>query len=256
MNYGLYTAASGALTHLKRMDVYANNLANSTTVGFKPDVIDMRHRLPERLENNVIITPHRMLERLGGGVAPESNRISTAQGSLRLTKQSLDLAIEGEGFLVVRTGPGAQDLRLTRDGRLSMDDNGMLVMANSGRPVLDSVNRPIHLDRFLPVEIRPDGNIAQGDQVVARLQLAAPLNQRTLVKDGGNLLRVRDGAINDRRPAEGRVLQGYVEDSAVNAIKTLMALTGAAKAAQGNAKMMQYHDHIMGQAINTLGRVA
>ena len=59
-----------------------------------------------------------------------------------------------------------------------------------------------------------------------------------------------------RRPASGRLHQGRLESSAVDPIKTLMSMVTAAKLAMSNAKMMQYHDHIMGQAINTMGRVA
>ena len=47
-----------------------------------------------------------------------------------------------------------------------------------------------------------------------------------------------------------------MEQSAVNPITTLKDLVAAVKAVQANIKMMQYHDHIMGQAVNTLGRVA
>ena len=58
------------------------------------------------------------------------------------------------------------------------------------------------------------------------------------------------------RPASGRLIQGHLESSAVDPIMALDALIGTTKAIQANAKMMQYHDHIMGQAVNTLGRVA
>ena len=57
------------------------------------------------------------------------------------------------------------------------------------------------------------------------------------------------------RPASGRLHQGHVESSAVDPIKALMAMTAAAKAVTANGKMMQFHDQIMGLAVNTLGRV-
>ena len=257
MNYGLYLSASGALTHLERQNVIANNLANASTVGFKPDLVYTRQRLPERLEGNVAIGPQRMLEMLGGGLAPHGNLISGAQGSLTKTGRDLDLAIEGKGYLLVREGTGDETLRFTRDGRLTLNRAGELVMVVNGLSVLDDNDQPIRLDRALPVEVRENGDVIQGDQVRARLQLAVPRSDRALVKVGGNLLRLRDGIGPDQRaPAEGRLRQGHLESSAVDPIKTLMSLTAAAKAVMANAKMMQFHDHIIGQAVNTLGRVA
>jgi flagellar basal body rod protein FlgG len=50
MNYGLYISAAGTLTSLHRQDALANNLANVNTAGFKPDEVQFRARLPERLD--------------------------------------------------------------------------------------------------------------------------------------------------------------------------------------------------------------
>ena len=51
MNYGLYLAASGALDAVRRQEVLTNNLVNSETIGFKPDMVFGRQRLPARLES-------------------------------------------------------------------------------------------------------------------------------------------------------------------------------------------------------------
>ncbi len=106
------------------------------------------------------------------------------------------------------------------------------------------------------VNIRSTGEIMQDDQVLATIQITAPRNISELTKVGDNLLRINSTGTGERQSASGRLLQGHLESSAVDPILTLNALIGAAKTAQGNAKMMQYHDHLMGQAINTLGRVA
>ena len=73
---------------------------------------------------------------------------------------------------------------------------------------------------------------------------------------GGNMLRLKDGAAASLPPFTGRLRQGYTEGSAVNAIMTMNNLMSAAKAAQGNLKMMQYHDQVLGRNFNTFGRVA
>jgi len=258
MNYGLYLAASGALTSIHRQEVITNNLANATTAGFKPDLVYARQRLPERLESGAATDPQELLERLGGGTALMPTVLDLSQGAVTETSNKLDVAIEGEGFLVVRTGRGSDpgDIRLTRDGRLSINAGGELVMTATGMRVLNTADQPIRLDRTGPVEIRPNGDVAQGGRVQATIQLAAPQAPGDIVKAGDNVFRHRSGGQIARRPAGGRLLQGHMEASAVDPITTLKDLVAAVKSIQANIKMMQYHDHIMGQAVNTLGRVA
>lgn len=258
MNYGLYLAASGAITNMHRQEVLTNNLVNATTVGFKPDLVFARQRLPERLASASPADPKLMLERLGGAVALLPTRMDMRQGPLQATGNDLDVAIEGEGFLVVqpRTGGGPEDIRLTRDGQMTITGQGELVMAATGMRVLDTRNRPIRIDRDLPVDIGNTGEVWQDGKRMGAIRLAAVPDAAALAKDGDNLLRDASGGPPALRPADGRLQQGYLESSAVAPIMALNDLMNSVKAVQANFKMMQYHDHIMGQAVNTMGRVA
>jgi flagellar basal body rod protein FlgG len=258
MNYGLYLAASGAISGMDRQEVLTNNLVNSTTVGFKPDLVFARQRLPERLASASAADPKLLLEKLGGGPALMPTRMDLRQGPLEMTGNELDVAIEGAGYLVVqsRTGGGPQDVRLTRDGRLTITERGELVMAATGKRVLDTRNHPIVLDRDRPVDISGNGDVWQEGTRMGTIQLAAPKDVTRLVKDGDNLLRDDSGGSIARRPAEGRLQQRYLESSAVEPISALNDLMNSVKSIQANITMMQYHDHIMGQAVNTMGRVA
>lgn len=259
MNYGLYLSATGALSSMHRQDVLAHNLANVNTIGFKPDQIDVRQRLPERLEDlTADVSPRLMLERLGGGLFLEPTRVSMKQGDLIETGADLDLAIEGDGLFVVapggRTAP--DQIRLSRDGRLSLNGRGQLVMVSNGHPLLDVNNRPVELDRSTPIRIDERGAIHQDGTEVAQLRIVAAPGGVGLLKEGHNLLRFTDPDAAARGPFTGRVRQGYTEASAADPIMTLNAMISAAKAAQSNLKMMQYHDNILGLTVNTLGRVA
>lgn len=259
MNYGLYLSAAGTLANMHRQDVYANNLANVNTVGFKPDSVFTKQRLPERLESpGAFIDPQHLLERLGGGQFIEPTQTAMTQGELTRSDNPLDLGIQGNGFFVVATGAGTgpDHQRLTRDGRFTMNENGQLVMTTTGMRVLDVNDQPIRLNPSQHIEINRDGEISQGGNIVARLQLADPSNPSQIRKAGENLYRFREGATPNRVPADGRILQGHVEGSAVDPILAMNAMIGAAKSAMSNSKLMQYHDHIMGEAINTFGRVA
>jgi flagellar basal-body rod protein FlgF len=256
MNYGLYLSASGALASMHRQDVLANNLANMETVAYKPSQVDMRERLPERLEDtDVFADPHLLLERLGGGLFVAPSRIDLGQGGMTATGNDLDLAIEGDGMFVVRVGEGDAGLRLTRDGRFTMNSRGTLVTRN-GHEVVGAGRRPIRLDSDQPVQVTRDGAIEQNGAVVGRLQVVPIADQSMVIKEGSNLMRLADGVAMPRDAADGLVRQHHVEASTVDPIKTMMGMMAAAKAAQANLKMMQYHDQVLGQAFNTFGRVA
>ena len=65
MNYGFQISSSGLLTALYRQDVYANNMANMDTVGFKPDIPALMQRDAARTEDHLPFAPSdAMLERL------------------------------------------------------------------------------------------------------------------------------------------------------------------------------------------------
>lgn len=257
MNYGLYLSAAGAQSASHRQDILANNLANMNTTGFKPDFVVNRERLPARLEQSgSFAEPKMLLERLGGGLLVEPTRVDLTQGSLDSTGNDLDLAIEGDGMFVVSAGgSGPDDLRLTRDGRFTLSPTGDLVMTTNGLQVLDENNLPIRLDPTTSVSIDANGSVSQNGRAVARLQVI-DVQSEDLAKVGENLLRFADGATPSRMPASGRVQQGYVEQSAVDPVSTLNDMIKATKAANGNMKMIQYHDFALGQVMNTFARVS
>jgi flagellar basal-body rod protein FlgF len=144
---------------------------------------------------------------------------------------------------------------LTRDGRFTMDEDGQLVMADNGMAVLDQRNRAIRLDRDVAVEITGGGDVEQLGQVVATLRVTEPTDPSDLVKVGGNLLQTDSLPAATPRAPGGRVVQGHIENSAVDVITLLKDVVGATKSFSANIKMMQYQDHIMGQVINTFARV-
>lgn len=256
MNYGLQISASGLLTSLYRQDVFSNNLANINTVGFKPDVAATRQRDVARVEDGLGLLPsNRLLERLGAGVMPAASRVSMRQGTLQTTGNPLDLAIDGDGFFVVRTRTeGREELRLTRDGRFMRDAQGRLVTAAEGLPVMDEENDPIHIPDDAPITIAPDGTISSGGARVARLRIAGVDDPARLTKLGHSLFAAPEGAIVE--PGPGRVKQHAVETAAVDPIEAMMAVAAASRDAESNAGLIGQHDRLMERAINGLGRVA
>ncbi len=258
MNYGLYLSASGVLTNSYRQDVYANNLANVNTVGFKPDLPTLSQRAPEAIEDLTPLgTAQELLDRLGGGVLAGPQRTSFAAGPIQQTGRDLDVALTDTTsfFAVEQTDPhtGQTQVRLTRDGRLMVDGRGYLVTA-AGHRVLDPDDQPIRLAPDAKVTVTADGRIQQDGGDAARLQVATVADPQSLKKAGGNLFAFAGG--DPRTGTEQPSLRvGALESSGTDAIGTLMSIMAATKAATSNANLIKYHDGLMDQAINTLGRV-
>lgn len=256
MNYGMYIAASGMSAQMARQDVLSNNLANVGTTGFKPDILAIRGREPARIEDRLPTLPsNALLERLGGGVMPTPTRVNLSQAPLERTGRPLDLGIEGEGFLVVRAGPGAEGIRYTRDGRLALAPDGTLVTASEGNPVLGLNDETIQIDPRQPLRIDADGSVRQGDTEVGRLALVSPAEPDRLIKAGNGQLRPAPGSSAERSAATGRVLQEHLESSGTNSINAMIAVTSASRAVDSNATIIGYINEMMGRAINTLGKV-
>jgi flagellar basal body rod protein FlgG len=252
MNYGMYISASSVSVNMARQDLLSNNLANVNTVGFKPDVFMIRQRDAARIEDRIpFVNSDRLLEKLGAGVMPLPTQIDLDAGSLDQSGNPLDVAIEGEGFMAVLSGG---EVRLTRDGRMAMRADGRLVNAASGAQMLDEENQPIMLDPAQSVRIDADGAIIQGDAEIARLQLVNVTQPSRLIKDGNNLLKAAQGESFERRPASGTLVQGYVENSAVDSIRAMIGVTSASQAAQAGLSTIGAINELMGRAI-TLGRV-
>jgi flagellar basal-body rod protein FlgF len=260
MNTGLHLSASGVLANLYRQDVFANNLANMGTVGFKRDLAMITQRAPESLED-----PHPfglqndLLDRLGGGVFAGPQQVAFKQGAMQKTDNALDVALDGKDTFfvasVIDPTTKEQAIRLTRDGRFETDLNGMLVMIAGGNPILDENDQTIQVDRSQPVEINREGEIRQNQQLIAKLQIARAADNKRLLKSGSNLFRFEDGQDQRVVATSASVRSGYVEMSTVDPFTELRAMLDATSAVQSNGNLIKYHDMLMDRTVNTLGRV-
>ncbi|MEM1422585.1 MAG: flagellar hook basal-body protein [Planctomycetota bacterium] len=252
MNYGLYITASSVSANMARQDVAANNLANVNTPGFKPDTLPIRARAVVREEDNLpFADSDGMLERLGAGVMPMPTMTSFSNGPLEKTSRPLDLAIQGDGFFAVDSGPDGA--KLTRDGRLAINPDGVLVQAASGYPVRSAGGGSIRVDRDAQVEFRSDGAVLQDGQTVGRLALVQPASLDRLTKFGQGLFSVPPGMRLSN--AAGSVQQGHIEGSSVNPIKAMLGVRGASRSAQSGMRMIGILNQNMDALINRFARI-
>ncbi|MFN3598478.1 MAG: flagellar hook-basal body protein [Aquificaceae bacterium] len=199
----LYILSSGMLLQQRKLDTITNNLANADTPSFKRDF--MLASLWETPNGQRIINTDPQ-NPTNNFLYPVIERIFTdlSQGSIKQTGNSLDLAIEGEGFFAVRRG---QEVLYTRKGNFRLDEEGFLVN-ELGYRVLDQNLGEIRLEGE-PTFGR-DGSVFVNGQQVATLgifQLQDPQ------KVG------RDLFTGQAQTAQGyRLLQGYLEMSNANPI--------------------------------------
>lgn len=256
MNYGLYLSASGALANMYRQDVFANNLANVNTVGFKHDLAAITQRRPESQEGGFgADVSQKVLDLLGGGVLAGPQKVSFAQGPIQQTHNPLDVALTRSGeFFAVESAQGG--IRLTRDGRFTQDRDGYLATVAGGHRVLGVGDTPIRLNGTGEVTINGRGQVLQNGQVVGQLQVAQVTDQDRLRKVGSNLFAWTSGS-DPRLPVQNVVLEPEaVEGSSVDPITAMMNLIDASRAAEGNANLIRFHDTLMDRAVNVLGRIA
>lgn len=136
MIQSMYNGASGVRAHQTQMDVIGNNIANINTAGFKSSLAEFKEALSRTLRNGTGGT-----EQSGGsnpmqvGLGVQVGGITSdqSQGSLQFTGHTLDIAIEGNGFLALNDGEGQY---YTRAGALNLDSTGNLVSNSTGHRVM------------------------------------------------------------------------------------------------------------------------
>ncbi|MGB7159847.1 MAG: flagellar hook basal-body protein [Tepidisphaeraceae bacterium] len=259
MIYGLYLSATGVLSNSYRQDVIANNIANAETVGFKRDLALFQERLTEaqyrRFRGGMMGgQTNDLLEALGGGMFLSPTAIDSKPGEQEMTGGNLDVAIQGESFLMVKDHDGAA--RLTRNGSFMIDDTGHLILAHSGQQVLGADRKPIVLDGALQgkTEIAKDGQITQNGRPAARLGLFDVPDLAQLTKRGQMLL---DHPTMQSLPAaaNAQFRSGAVERANVDPTTELALLMDAQRQLEANANMIKYQDATLGKLVNEVGKI-
>ena len=173
---GLYTAYTGMINEQNRMDIMTNNLANASTVGYKKEGSTSQSFddvLTVKIKDQSV--GMRNVQRLGvknPGVKIGENYTDYSQGSFRITGNTYDLALSGEGFFAIEftNKAGETDTKYTRAGQFTLNKDGYLV-TEEGDYVLDTQNRRIRLNTLIDSSITDDGTIYQNGQAVAKIQV-------------------------------------------------------------------------------------
>ena len=248
----LLVGLSRQMTLERQMDVVANNVANVNTNGFKADrsLFEEYLRSPAH-EDNFMRSDRRV-----SFVNDRATFHDFSAGSSEQTKNPLDVAIDGKGFLVVQT-PASE--RYTRDGNLQINNQGQLVTA-SGYPVLGNSGPIVFQQTDKQINIAPDGNVTvlEGinrlDSVRGKLRIVSFANPQKLVKDGGNLFSAGEGGA-PQPDITSRLNQGFIEKSNVNSVTEMSRLIEITRTYTQISALLQQQSDLHRTAIEKLADV-
>jgi len=250
----LHSAATGMQAQQTNIDVIANNMANVNTTGFKKeraefqDLMYQTVRTPGAQAGTGASSPSGL--QIGLGVRTANTQFMHSQGTLQQTGNSLDLAIEGNGFFQVQRPNG--EYAYTRAGNLKTDENGRLVTAD-GYAIEPTVNIPndttaITISSTGLVSVTQPGNANATE--VGQLQIANFTNPGGLVATGRSLFTptTASGQAVLATPGEegtGTVSQGFLEGSNVEVVSEMIDLIASQRAYEVNQKVITAADEML-----------
>lgn len=203
----------------QQVDKLARNIANQGTVGFKSENLQFKEYLTKAREaDDIPSAPMRSLVAV-------TEFTDFSAGALTATGNSMDVAVAGDGFFVIRTAAGE---RYTRNGAFTLDGEGRLVTL-SGETVMTATG-PLQVpQRDGPVSIGADGTISTAKGPIGRLRLVRFDDRTKLSAEGATLFASELPAV-EVPAGQIRLATGALENSNVNAIREMSSLVAATRA--------------------------
>lgn len=257
----LWIAKTGLDAQQTKMSVISNNLANVSTTGFKRDraifedlvYINVRQAGANSTEDTEL--PSGLY--LGTGVRPVATQKLHNQGTVLLTNNSFDLAVQGDGFFQI-THPDGSTV-YSRDGEFGLDSTGQMVTQN-GYLLEPAITIPANT---ISVTVGSDGTVSAlvaGSNTptnIGNITLATFINPAGLEPIGDNFFRetASSGAATVETPGQngsGTLLQGFLESSNVNVVEELVSMIETQRAYEMNSKAISTTDEMLQYVSNQL----
>lgn len=255
----LFTSATGMNAQQLVVDNTANNLANVNTTGFKrsqmdfQDLIYVTQRSPGAASAQGLEVPTGL--QIGSGVRVAGSTKLFSEGSLDLTGNPYDMAIEGEGFFKITLPSG--DIRYSRDGAFRSNSKGELVTAD-GFFLDPKITIP---QNALSVGIGTDGTVSvitagtTTPTELGKIPLVRFANPTGLSSEGRNLYAETAASGTPREltagtEGAGMIRQGFLERSNVEVVKELVNLILAQRAYEFNTRAIRTADEMLSNTTN------
>jgi len=191
-----YSATSGMVSQVNRLDIIANNLANANTTAFKQDNVvfgdymrlnkEVRDDLPK--ENHTRDGAQFLNRSLNRNPRIVEEYTNYNLGTLKTTGNDLDVALsQNDLFFAVETPNG---IRFTRNGSFKLDDKGQITDA-LGNPILssnyfDNGHKPITLPLNSSITIDQNGIISSNGTIINSIMVTQIQNPKNLQKEGNS----------------------------------------------------------------------
>ena len=250
---GLYTAYTGMRNQQHRLDTITNNLANSSTTGYKREGATAQafdDMLMTKLKDGSEGYVDRNVGTMSLGVKIGENYTDYTQGSFKATENTFDLAIGGSGFFTLSytNKRGVESTTYTRDGSFTLNKEGYLVTKDGDFVQGESGN--IKLSRDADIVFDDDGTIYENGQYADKLLIADFEDYNYLEKFGENMYRPVEGITE--KEGDFTINQGYLEMSNVNVISEMVEMIAITRNYETNQKFIQSTDSSLEQTV-TLG---
>lgn len=238
-----YIALSRQSALRTEMTAIANNMANMNSSAFKGErVLFVDHLIRSKSDN--FIADQRLAY-----VRDIASFRDTSDGPLQQTSNPLDIALVGNGYLVVDTANGE---RYTRNGSLSLDGGGQLVTQH-GDPVLTDAGTPVF---FAPedteITITKDGTIATENGTIGKLKVVSFGNEQNMIRGAGGYYTTDEQPITVERPT---IEQGMVEGSNVVPILEITRMMDVSRKYASTQKMIEREDERVRRMIQEYAKV-
>jgi flagellar basal-body rod protein FlgF len=276
MLYGIGISGTGAHIEQTRMDVLANNLANTDTPGFKQQVLSLMERPAAALDVHGLADAwklghrHELLDRQGGGVQVRDVLTETTQGDLRETGNHLDLALQGPGYFVMEHFDRGEVF--TRAGNFALAPDGSIVNRDGNAYLLDHEGKRLNFNQLAAtfgasgsrLGIAPDGSISVigangGSEDTGRRVMLAVLessDEQRLEHLGGTLLAPRAGEqVNPAAVHQTQVRQGMLERSTADSVALMARMVDVSRAYEANLRMLRIQDQTLATLIQRVAEV-
>ncbi len=254
MMRSLWVAKSGMEAQQTQLDHISNNLANSGTNGYKQSHAVFEDLIYQNLRQSGASTSDQTQLptglQVGLGVRPVATSREFSQGNLQQTSNSLDVAIQGQGFFQITMPDGTTGY--TRDGAFKLNAQGQMV-TNNGYLVQPGITVPA---QSTGLTIGNDGTVTAlvpgntTPQTLGQLQLANFTNPAGLDPHGQNIFTetLASGQPTSSVAASngmGSLSQGFVETSNVNVVQELVTMIQTQRAYELNSKAIQTSDQML-----------
>lgn len=256
----LNTAATGMQAQQTNMDVIANNIANTSTNGFKKARAEFEDLLYQNVKEPGAATGLNAVSptgvQVGLGVKTGAVQRDMSHGSIKTTNRDLDINILGSGFFQVGRPDGST--AYTRNGEFHMSADGRIVDMN-GNALQPEITVP---SDSIKVLVSASGEVSYQTmdnavpQPIGQIELATFVNPTGLKALGGNIFQQTpaSGEPNVGNPGQGAigsVAQGEVETSNVNIVEEMVNMITTQRAYETNSKVIQASDQML-QALTHL----